>query len=545
MKFGTYPVEEVQGMVLAHSVKLHGGTLSKGHAVTVSDISHLRAAGIDRVVAVMIEGGDLSENEAARRLSQTIDPRYLRLSKATTGRVNVYATSSGLFVVDKAVVDHVNRIDPAITLASLADHTRVNAGDMVATIKIIPLAVSAASVEAACSAALHGAPVFEIKPFSKFSVSLISTELPSLKVSVMNKTKRTLERRLAVSGNGIVREQRVAHECLALSRSLQDVISAADEAPKLVIIFGASAVADTADVIPEAIRAVGGEVMAVGMPVDPGNLLVLGRVDKTYVIGAPGCARSPKENGFDWVLDRIVAGENPDAHDLAGMGVGGLLKEITMRPQLRDGLDMQATTSSVAIVLLAAGRSSRMGEGGSHKLLAEFDGLPLVRRSAQTALESNARSVTVVTGHRRAEIEQALSGLSVSTIENPDYASGMASSLIAGISVEAVRDADGILIMLADMPGVSADDLNCLIAAFHESGAGAIVRAVSRGKRGNPVILPRSLNAAILRLEGDIGARHIIETAGVPIVDIEIGDAAHFDVDTPEAVILAGGLLRN
>ncbi len=531
-------------MVLAHSVKLPEGALSKGHAVTVSDIAQLKAAGIERLVAVMIEGGDLSENEAARRLSQTIAPRHLRYSQATTGRVNAYATSSGLFVVDKAVVDHVNRIDPAITLACLADKTMVKAGDMVATIKIIPLAVPGAAVEAACSA-LRAAPAFEIKPFCKFSVSLISTELPSLKVSVINKTKRVLERRLAVSGNSIVREQRVAHECLALSRSLQDVISAADEAPKLVIIFGASAVADIADVIPEAIRAVGGEVIAVGMPVDPGNLLVLGRVGKTYVIGAPGCARSPKENGFDWVLNRIIAGEKPDAHDLAGMGVGGLLTEISTRPHLRDGPVMQATTASVAIVLLAAGRSSRMGENGSHKLLAEFDGVPLARRSAQTAVESNARSVTVVTGHRRAEIEQALSGVSVNTIENPDYASGMASSLITGLSVEAVRDADGILIMLADMPGVSTDDLNCLIAAFHESGARAIVRAVSRGKRGNPVILPRSLNAAILRLEGDVGARHIIETAGVPIVDIEIGDAAHLDVDTPEGVIAAGGLLRN
>ncbi len=544
MKFGTYPVEVVQGMVLAHSVRLPEGALPKGHAVTASDISQLKAAGIERVVALMIEGGDLSENEAARRLSQAIAPRHLRYSQATTGRVNVYATSSGLFVVDKAVVDQVNRIDPAITLACLADHTRVNAGDMVATIKIIPLAVPGLAVEAACSA-LRAAPVFEIKPFCKFSVSLISTELPSLKVSVMNKTKRVLEWRLAVSGNGIAREQRVAHECLALSRALQEVISAADEAPKLVIIFGASAVADTADVIPEAIRAVGGEVMAVGMPVDPGNLLVLGRVGKTYVIGAPGCARSPKENGFDWILNRIVAGEKPDAHDLAGMGVGGLLTEINTRPHLRDGLVMQATTASVAIVLLAAGRSSRMGEGGSHKLLAEFDGVPLVRRSAQTALESNALSVTVVTGHRRVEIEQVLSGLSVNLIENPDYVSGMASSLITGISLEAVRDANGILIMLADMPGVSADDLNILIAAFVDSGARAIVRAVSRGKRGNPVILPRSLNAAILRLEGDVGARHIIETAGVPIVDIEIGDAAHLDVDTPEEVILAGGLLRN
>jgi molybdenum cofactor cytidylyltransferase len=161
-----------------------------------------------------------------------------------------------------------------------------------------------------------------------------------------------------------------------------------------------------------------------------------------------------------------------------------------------------------------------------------------------TAIGSRSASVIVVTGHRKSEIESALSGLDVTIAHNPDYASGMASSLATGFSVEHARDADGILVMLADMPGVSSDDLDKLMAAFRHSGGQSIIRAVSRGKRGNPVILPKSLFDAVLRLEGDVGARHIIETSGVPVVDIDIGDAAHLDVDTPEAVIGAGGVLK-
>ncbi|KAA0695524.1 nucleotidyltransferase family protein [Neorhizobium sp. P12A] len=199
---------------------------------------------------------------------------------------------------------------------------------------------------------------------------------------------------------------------------------------------------------------------------------------------------------------------------------------------------------SVAVVLLAAGRASRMGEGGPHKLLAEFDGVPLVRRSAEAAVGSGADSVIAVTGYRADEIVGALSGLRAVFAHNADFASGMASSLIAGFSCVEARQADGILVMLADMPGITTEDLRLLLAAFRGAGGNAIVRAVSRGKRGNPVILPRAVYGEVMRLRGDVGARHIIEGSGIPIIDVDIGEAAHLDVDTPEAVVAAGGVLK-
>jgi molybdenum cofactor cytidylyltransferase len=280
------------------------------------------------------------------------------------------------------------------------------------------------------------------------------------------------------------------------------------------------------------------------MPVDPGNLLVLGRIGDVPVIGAPGCARSPKENGFDWVMDRILAGDMPTAEDISGLGVGGLLMEIQTRPRPRDMVEKPPEQISVAIILLAAGKASRMGEGAPHKLLAEFSGVPLVRRSAEQAISSGANSVTAVTGYRQEEIAAALSGLGIGLAHNPDYASGMAGSLIVGFSTPQTRLADGVLVMLADMPQVTAEDLKLLIAAFRKAGGQAIVRAVSQGKRGNPVILPQSLHDEVMRLEGDVGARHIIESSGLVVVDVDIGDAAHLDVDTPEAVIAAGGVLK-
>jgi molybdenum cofactor cytidylyltransferase len=101
------------------------------------------------------------------------------------------------------------------------------------------------------------------------------------------------------------------------------------------------------------------------------------------------------------------------------------------------------------------------------------------------------------------------------------------------------------MIVLADMPGVSAEDLDHLIGAFEKSGGVAIVRAVHDGKRGNPVILPRSLFHAVSLLEGDTGARHLVEGEGSSVVDVEIGEGAGVDVDTPDAMEGAGGVLQD
>ncbi|NTF87309.1 NTP transferase domain-containing protein [Agrobacterium rhizogenes] len=543
MIFGDFPTREAVGAILAHSVRLPDGSFAKGHVLEPADIGRLAVAGIDRVIAARIEPGDLMEDEAAERLARAITPDHLTFSEAATGRVNVHSAVDGLFVANRAAVDRLNSVDPAITLACLADHVPVRRGDMVATFKIIPLAVSGTKIVAGVDI-LRRMTAFEVKPFLPHAISLIATELPSLKISVMDKTARILSQRLQLAGSTLVREERVAHRAPAVAEAIGGALRTADRSPKLMIVFGASAVIDAGDVIPEAIRLAGGDVIQVGMPVDPGNLLVLGKVGDVYVIGAPGCARSPKENGFDWVLDRILAGEQPTPQEISGMGVGGLLMEIQSRPRPRDIPVKPEVQISVAVVLLAAGKASRMGEGGPHKLLAEFDGMPLVRRSALTALSSGAASVAAVTGHRRDDIEEALTGLAVEQVYNPDYASGMASSLVVGIGAPAAQRSDGVLVMLADMPGITSDDLKVLIAAFRQANGQAIVRAVSRGKRGNPVILPRAVYDAVMRLEGDVGARHIIETSGLAVVDVDIGDAAHLDVDTPEAVLAAGGILK-
>jgi molybdenum cofactor cytidylyltransferase len=407
---------------------------------------------------------------------------------------------------------------------------------MVATVKIIPFAVAKGLVERAL-AILTASEIFAVNAFRPMQIGLIQTVLPGLKESILAKTARVTATRLSRSGSSVGDDLRTPHDAGPLAIAIKALASKSD----MVIIFGASALCDFDDVIPAAIRQAGGEVLRSGMPVDPGNLLVLGRLGQTPVIGAPGCARSPKENGFDWVLDRLTAGIDVTANDIAGMGVGGLLMEIPTRPQPRE-VPSPAALVKVHAVVLAAGRSSRMG--GPNKLMAHFSGKPLIRRTVERVLASKVSGVAVVTGHQAARIREALEGLDIGIAHNPDFATGLAGSLKTGVAA-LPEEAAGALIVLGDMPGVSPADLGRLVAAFQKSHGQAIVRATHDGKRGNPVLLPRALFGAVAQLEGDTGARHLVEAGLMPVVDVEIGEGAAIDVDTRDALESAGGVLQD
>jgi molybdenum cofactor cytidylyltransferase len=189
--------------------------------------------------------------------------------------------------------------------------------------------------------------------------------------------------------------------------------------------------------------------------------------------------------------------------------------------------------AGVAAIVLAAGRSSRMG--AQNKLLADIGGMPMVRRVVETALASRARPVLVVTGHQRTEVAAALPGLDVALIANPDYATGLASSLKAGIrSIPA--GCAGALILLGDMPRLGAEHIDRLVEAFG-AAPDSIVVPVHEGRQGNPVLWPRYYFPELLQLEGDAGAKRLIVANPERVQEIEMSSAAIFaDVDTPEAL---------
>jgi molybdenum cofactor cytidylyltransferase len=531
MKFGPASPADAVGGVTVHTLRQGALVLKKGTTIGPAEVEALKRAGVKEVVVVRLEDGDISEDVAAGGIAQAIAGDGVDVERAFTGRSNLFATRAGVLVVDRTAVDSINRVDEAITFATLPAFKAVVPGEMIATVKIVPFGIKADLGALAVAAAQTGR--MSVAPYTVKRVGIVSTLLPGLAAKVIEKTLRVTADRLAPAGATIIAERRVPHEEAALAASIKELLGLGAE---LVIVFGASAIADRRDVIPAALEAVGGEIEHFGMPVDPGNLLMIGNADGVAVLGAPGCARSPVENGFDWVLTRLLAGLKVTRADLTGMGVGGLLMEIVTRPQPRKPAGSEGNCN-VAAVILAAGRSTRMG--GPNKLLAELAGKPLVRTVTEQALASGASGVIVVTGHQAGEVEKALAGLKVKFVRNPDFAAGLASSVRTGIAA-VPANADGAVVCLGDMPLIDARLIDRLIEAFAPDRGELIAVPVSDGRRGNPVLWSRRFFTELMALDGDIGARHLIARHAEAVAEVPVeGHGAFLDIDTPEALAAA------
>jgi molybdenum cofactor cytidylyltransferase len=324
MQFGPVPVAEAAGAILAHSQLVGDVRWPKGRVLSADDATTAEAAGIATLTVARLGPDDVAEDRAAAALAARLASASVAALKAAHGRANLAARHDGVLAVDAASVAAINAVDEALTLATLAPFARVQAGEIVATVKVIRYAVAGAALSEAGAAAV---PLI-VHPFRRLRVGLIATRLPGVTDKALAKTRRVTRARVESLDCTMEELPHCPHDVAALAARLAAV------GHDLLLIAGASATVDRADVIPAAIVAAGGRVERLGMPVDPGNLLCLGDLGGRPVIGLPGCARSPKASGFDWALERLVAGLPVTNADIAAMGVGGLLPEAE-RPEPR------------------------------------------------------------------------------------------------------------------------------------------------------------------------------------------------------------------
>jgi molybdenum cofactor cytidylyltransferase len=540
MKFGAVAVEDCAGAILAHGLRIPGGVFKKGRVLADADIVALREAGHAQVVVARLESGDVDEDTAAATLAAALAGHGVGVARAFTGRCNLFAEHGGLLLLDRQGLDAMNGVDEAMTVATLAPHVRVSARQLLATIKIIPFAVSRDALDQA-QGILHGGPAaVRVAPFRSLDVALAQTRLPGTRDAVLDKTAKVIGQRLEGLGSRLVREVRCDHSEEALTAALDGLL---DAAPQMVLVVGASAIVDRRDVVPAAIAGVGGELDHFGMPVDPGNLLLLAHRGDTPLLGLPGCARSPAYNGFDQVLERLLAGVTVAGADIMTMGVGGLLKETHERAQPRASVEAEDTGDGaprVAALVLAAGQSRRMG--ARNKLLEAVDGIPMVIRAVDAAAGGVDAGVYVVTGHEHEEVAQALAGRHVHLVHNPRYREGLSTSLAAGLAALG-DDVDGVLICLGDMPRVTRAHIKRLIDAFDPLEGRAICVPLWNGKRGHPVLWARRFFAEMGDVKGDVGARHLLGEYAESVCEIPVDDdGVLLDVDSPAALAaLRGG----
>ena len=539
MKFSEYHLDDALGAILAHSLRLPNKSLKKGTVLTDSDLSFLKEYGYEKIVCAKLEEGDLNEDVAAAELATLIAGANLVKGNAFTGRCNLFSETSGLVVFNPLYLDRFNSVHESITLGTVAPFQNVSKGQMIATLKIIPFAIPSKLLRKIKANEEDFENLLHVAPYPEKKVTLIQSRLPGTKETVLNSTLEATSFRLQSLGISDLNEARCNHDQKSLSEL---IIQAVKEEAELILISGASAVVDRRDVVPAAIEHAGGKIRHFGMPVDPGNLLLLGSINGIDVVGIPGCARSPKLNGFDWVLQRLLANIPVESVDIMRMGSGGLLKDIITRPLPRAKASQPDQSliktnpdfEKIHAVILAGGESKRMGK--KNKLLVPINGKPMVALTAETMIASKANSVAAVTGFEHRKIQEAIKILNIEFIHNENFQNGISSSVVTAIR-SSPEDCSAILIGLGDMPKITVSHINKLIDAYNPLEGRAICVPTWKGKRGNPVLWARRFFPEMLQLKGDFGAKELMGKYAELVVEVEMNDnGIVIDIDTPEAL---------
>lgn len=536
MKFGPFPIAQAEGAMLVHGQTLGGQRYRKGYVLKASDIARLQDAGIEDITVAVFEDGDVDENVAAQRLARAATGTGVRAGVAGTGRVNLFAEHDGLAGFDTATIDRINGIDEGITISTLRPFDRVEENQIVATIKIIPYAVSEDRLAQAEGAAREPLGAISVLPYRRRRVALLQTTLPGLPQKVLDKTEGVIQSRIEALGSELTEKIMIEHAVDPVAKTLKDLV---DGGCEMILVVGASATTDRRDVIPAAITHAGGEITHFGMPVDPGNLIVLAGIGEVPILALPGSARSPRPGGNDLILDRIMADVPVGSADIMSMGVGGLLKEIPSRPLPRTEAAPRArrrgdaATPHFAAIILAAGQSRRMG--AVNKLLISVDGKAMVRHAVDAVRDAGADPVIVVTGHAHEDV-QAAAGDRTLFVHNPDYAEGLSTSLRVGVSA-IPEHCDAAIVALGDMPRVSAEHIRALIAAYDPDEGQLICVPTVDGKRGNPVLWDRRFFDDMATLGGDVGAKHLIGDYADVVTEVPMPDkGVLMDIDSPDAL---------
>jgi molybdenum cofactor cytidylyltransferase len=483
--------------------------------------------GLTSAQVFLLEQNDIDEDTAARIAAEKITGTGLKVKPAGKGRANIMTTCDGLFIPGSGI-DTINRADDAFSAASLASHAPVRAGQLVATIKLIPYGLPSATLD---NIPPPATPV-SVSPFQAFKALLIVTgETPT------KKTITSLTSRIERMGGTLQAWGTVKHD----KKSVIDSLAKAKlESIDLILMLGASAISDKRDIFPSALIECGGQLIKLGMPADPGNLLMLGKLGKQTVIGLPGCARSPALNGFDWVLERFAAKEPIDAPTLTQMGTGGLLKEPVGRIAPRKGTADQAKSrkANVAAIVLAAGKSSRAKN--IHKLLSTLAGKTVIATTIDSLISAEGLNVLVVTGHKSTEIIACLENKSVAFVHNAEFDQGMGTSIAAGVGA-LEGSIDYALICLGDMPFVQQTTIQKIMDTAAETSGAAIFVPTFHGKRGHPVLWHQRFFDDLKRLHGDTGGKQILQNNFEKIVEVPVDDAGILiDLDTPEMLAQFG-----
>ena len=535
MKIFEKNTHETFGYLLIHSVFLKDGRIRKGKIIDKDDISLMKKSGIEKVYVGEFGEDDISENSASSLIAKAIATNEFSISPTLSGKTNITSTSDGLIEIYEDNVKNLNNLSPNIAVSTLNNHDVIYRGDHIVSVKIISYSISSSDLDKIIKF-LKKNKIIKPKKFKSMRFGVIYTTAKNEKISLIEKAKKSLKSRISDYNSTIMEERVISHDYLTIKENIDQL---KDHNINCILLFLSTSITDVNDIVPSVINDLGGEIKSFGMPIDPGNLTLSGKIAELNIIVAAGSARSDSLNGLDWHLNCIHANIEVTQEMVNSLGVGGLLKDIDFavkRKRVSKAIDTKK--SNIAAVVLCAGESKRMGI--RNKLLLKVEGKSLIRRYIDNISKSNVSEIVIVTGHQSFEIEKELDGFDLKFIHNEKYKDGMSTSLNTGIN-SLSKNINAAIICLPDMPMIGIYEINKLIEYYNPKIGNEICVATYNDQRGNPVLWDRKYFEKLMQITGDKGGRYLLPKFIDKSVEVKLGEAVTFDVDNESSFEIING----
>ena len=330
MIFKTVQIQKCIGYILPENIfVIKNGKkvkLSKGTKINQQIKNILINNGFKKISGFLLNQNDFDENKASDLIARNICKNKinnLNYKNLNTGRSNIYSTTSGLFIYNTNNLIKLNN-NSKIAISAIRPFSKVEKNQELITAKVIPYGIDKKLLEKNC---LKLKDAFKVVPFKKKNITLIQTFDGRINEKLIIKSRNVTKRRLELCGIKTFKEIIIPHRDDILCEKIQICIN---QNVDIILIIGSHAITHIKDVIPNAIKMSGAKIIRFGIPVEPGNLLLLSKFNSSnkdiYIIGMPSCAKSPKENGLDWVLWRILCNINFKNSNINELSVGGLIK---------------------------------------------------------------------------------------------------------------------------------------------------------------------------------------------------------------------------
>ncbi len=452
------------------------------------------------------DNNDWHEQKITEQLANDFLGENIKCEITKSGRVNFIAKIDGILHFNTENLDKFNELTPEITMATRPYCTQIYQGEIVASCKIIPYFVAGNIVKK--SMVLAKKSCLNISPLQGGKAHLIFTYLEEIPPQKLQKSAQIFQKRLLKYNYEVGKISNVRHHCQELSEFLTQI------PPKdfdLIAIMGAVSIADINDIVPKALINCGGKIIRYGMPVDPGNLLLLGEISNCPFLGLPGCAKSPKFNGLDFILQRLAARINITSKDIAQLGKIGLLPENYDRGALR--AVNYPVASKPLIAILAAGKGERMAQDLAKPLTIFRDKalLEWVIDNINQALPSKDIIIIVNDSPQGKQVQEFCLTKQYKFIINNQYNEGIASSLRLAVNY-ASQTHSALMVFLADMPNITPKTIATIWQEFQRDTQNIMAVQPKFGSQlGHPVVFNPRIFSELAKLSGDTGAKTFME----------------------------------